>query len=137
MILYMQRAPNGLRAMDEHGFQALSKIPEGVWLRVEVRQSRNLGMHRLFWGLCQEVANNLDGSNAEQVAAAIKIATGHCEYVKTKHGLVGLPKSIAFHNMDQTDFKEFFDQALDYICSEVIPGLGKAALKARVEEMIG
>ena len=127
-----------LRSADDQAAEMLRGIKRGEIVMVEVKRPRNLEMHRLFWALMQKVAENQTHyRDAEEVCAAFKIATGHCTYVKTKHGLVGLPKSISFASMDQDSFRAFFDKAVDFMVSDVLPGVDRKDLTREVEDMLG
>ena len=95
-----------------------AKLPVGKTVRVEVKQQRNIGRHRLYWSLCQRIAEGL-GVDSENVSDILKIATGHYTLVRTKtHGDVKLPKSIAFANMDETAFREFFERCVQTVYKE-------------------
>lgn len=127
-----------LHPADAAASDMLAGIKNGETVMVEIKRPRNLEMHRLFWALMQKVADNQEHyADAEQVCAAFKVATGHCDYVQTKHGMVGVPKSIAFAKMSQDDFRAFFDKALDFLVREVLPGVGKEELRREIDEMLG
>lgn len=138
MLVMLTKAPGCLKAADEATARVLAGIKMGDTVAVEIKRPRNLRMHRLFWSLMQLVAENQEHyANAEEVAAAFKVATGHCDYVQTPRGLVGIPKSISFAKMDQDAFRAFFDRALDYMVEHVIPGLDRKNLEREVHERIG
>lgn len=97
---------------------AFAKLPFGKPMKVEVKQPRNLQHHKLFWALCQRIADGI-GSTAENVSDVLKIGSGHFSLVRTKtYGDLKLPKSIAFNNMDQTEFHAFFERCVQTIYSE-------------------
>jgi hypothetical protein len=47
------------------------------------------------------------------------------------------PRSTNFDSMDEIEFREYLDRALEVICTEIIPGLDIRALKAEGERKIG
>lgn len=95
-----------------------AKVPFGKPVHVQVRQPRNGSFHRLYWALCQRVADGVD-ADAENVSDALKIATGHYTLLKTKsYGELKLPKSISFAAMDQTAFSIFFERCVKVIYTE-------------------
>ena len=51
----------------------------------------------------------------------IKLRTGHFTPVQTRQGLETIPGSISFSQMDQGQFNAFFKQAMEYLCTEVLP----------------
>ena len=136
MIVMLRKERGGLWAADDASAGVLAGIKAGDVVACEIKRPRNLQMHRLFWALMQKVYENQETYDSpEEVAAAFKVATGHCEYVQTPRGLVGLPKSISFAKMDQSEFREFFNKALNYLTTVVIPGLNRADLEREVMEM--
>lgn len=137
MIIFMKKHLGSLIPMGERGAAELAKIKLDTQVRVEIKRPRNIGHHRKFWALMHEVAENQEHyPDAEAVAAVVKVETGHCDWVKTKHGMVGIPRSIAFHRLDQAAFEQFYDAAVKFICAEVIPGVDSDALRQRIEEIL-
>lgn len=131
------RKMGALRPADEAGEAILSKCREDELVTVDVKRGRNLAHHRKFWKLMQIVyENQTHYKNPEEVCAAFKVAAGHCEYVQAKGQLVALPRSISFGKMDQSAFEAFYEKAVAYLCTEVIPGMDSDALKREVEELL-
>lgn len=132
---------SSLRPVDESGEDALRKLGQGELVEIEIKRRRNVKHHRKFWLLMSLVHNNLDGERyptVEDLVSAVKIAAGHRTIIELPNGDVGfIPKSIAFHKMDQGDFDGFYDKVCDLICKHFIPGLKAADLKDEVEHMIG
>lgn len=114
---WAQRSGNSLKAFGSESDSVLARVPFGKVVYVEVKQPRNGKHHRLYWTLCQRIADAI-GSEAETVSDVLKIRTGHCNNVQTKRGVLQLPKSISFAAMDQTKFSEFFEQCLTVIYGE-------------------
>lgn len=130
-----------LRPADEAGCEALRKIPNGKLVLIEIKQSRNLQHHRLFWALMTTVWENLDHERyptAEDFAAAVKICLGLRTRIELPNGTVGfIPGSIAFHKMDQVAFSIFYDQVCDLISEHFLPGVTSDELRQEVQIMIG
>lgn len=87
------------------------KVPRDKPLQVEVSQPRNPAHHRLFWALCARIARGI-GQTAEWVERAFKVETGHFDIYKYGGKEHMVLRSIAFHNMDQIQFKEFFENCV-------------------------
>lgn len=120
--------------LDQHGRDAVAKVGHGKQVLVTVKRARNPQHHRKLFAMFNIVLQNQDYyKDVEQLLAACKLAIGHCDLIKTKHGMVGLPKSIAFHALDQIAFNDFYDRAVQWVVSEVIPGLSAGDLNAEVE----
>lgn len=138
MTAFFRKDLAGLRPVNSIAEDKLKKLKLGDVVAVDVRKPRCLSHHRLYWALCQLVAENMDGHyDAEVVSDVIKIRAGHVLPVKTAKGEVFLPKSISFAAMDQLQFNEFFDRALRVVVSDILPGLDSDTLRAEVESILG
>lgn len=130
-----------LRPADEQGEAALRNIKQGATVTVEMRRPRNPKHHRMFWALMTIVHSNMDGDRyptVEDLVAAVKIAAGLRTRIELPNGEVGfIPGSIAFHNLDQSGFDEFYDRVCDLIAKHFLPGVTSNDLKREVEIMIG
>jgi hypothetical protein len=129
---------SSLRPFDQAARDILAKYKLGDLVAVDVVKPRCIGHHRLYWALCQLVAENMDGDfSAEVVSDVLKIRSGHVTMVRTRKGGVFIPKSISFAAMDQLAFSEFFDRALRVVVSDILPGIDSATLRAEVESIVG
>jgi hypothetical protein len=141
MKFLVQKHLGRLQPVDDVGQQYLAKIRQGDVFMCEIKLARNPRHHRLFWALCGLVADNSDRyGDAEQVAMALKIATGHViPHINPADGKTyWVPKSIAFHKMDQTEFGAFFDKCVDVVVrSGLIEGVTDAEVRAELETMCG
>lgn len=130
-----------LRPADEAGCEALRRLGNGDIVTVEIKKSRNIRHHRLFWALMTVVHDNMDHERyptVEDLAAAIKIASGLRTRIELPNGEVGfIPGSIAFHKMDQTAFSEFYDRVCDLIAKHFLPGVTSEELENEVLIMCG
>lgn len=127
----------GLSATDDASEAALKSVKLGDTVEVKLKRPRNLQMHRLFWKLMQTVYENQDHyQSADEVCTAFKFAVGHVDSIKTKRGIIQVPKSIAFAKMDQIAFRAFFDAAIKFCVEEVIPGMNSADLEREVMELV-
>lgn len=137
MRVLLQKQMGAFRPGNDDAETLLSKLKHGEFVWADVKRGRNLAHHRKLWKMLQIVTDNQTVyPNAEAVCAAFKVAVGHCTYIDTPLGRCALPKSIAFASMDQTEFERFYDSAVDYCTTKVIPGLDSAALKREVEELL-
>lgn len=113
---WAERYGESLRPSDPESGAQLGKLPFGKSLKVEVIRPRNARRHRLFWLMCERVAAAI-GADSDVVADLLKIETGHCTIIKSaRYGVVRIPKSISFHAMDETQFREFFNRCVVAIC---------------------
>lgn len=144
MKLFMQRQKGVLVPTDEAGMRVMAKIKQGAIVTVEVRQSRNIQHHRLYWALVHKVHENLPEDRARlyptpgTLHEAIKVSVGlRTEFTMANGQVVFIPGSIAFEKFDQLQFSEFYDRVCTAIAKYFIPGIDEESLRAEVLEMIG
>jgi len=141
MKILAQKHLGALRPADEAGCEALRKIANGKLVIVEVKQSRNLQHHKLFWALMTTVWENSDHSRyptVEDFAGAVKICLGLRTRIELPNGTIGfIPGSIAFHKMDQGEFDKFYERVCDLIAEHFLPGVTSDELRNEVNLMIG
>lgn len=126
----------GLRPVDDLGTQYLSRIKHGDVVLCEVKRPRNLGHHRKFFKLMQVVQPNTSYPTVDALVVAMKVYLGHCDTVSLKGGkLAAVPKSIAFHAMNQEAFAQFYDAAVDAVVAHFLPGVAESDLRREVEEL--
>lgn len=108
---------------------------------LEGRRPRNLDHHKKFWKLMTVIYQNQEHyASPEQVCTAFKLATGHFDVVRYKvNGHVidrHETRSISFPKMDQTAFDEFWNKAVHFCVTQVIPGLDRMELEREILELI-
>lgn len=133
---FFKKEIGGLRPVGEIAKEVMRKLKLGATVQVEVRRPRNLMHHKKFWALMQLVSDNLDNVPADTLCQVVKLRTGYVDVVRTKRGEVQIPRSISFASMDQAEFEAFYDKAVAFICSDILPGIGKDDLLAEVESVI-
>jgi len=69
----------------------------------------------------------------DELLNVCKLAIGHVQVAQTARGPVRWPASISFAKMDQTSFDDFYNRAVQWVLTEVIPGLARGDLDAEVE----
>ena len=130
------RTMNGLAPHNIAASEALKGLALGKVVRAEISRPRNADHHRLYWALCQKIADAIPGDyTAQNISDVLKLKTGHCDTVQTRDGLVRIPKSISWAKMDQAAFSDFYARCLVVICQQWLPGMKPSALKAQIEEM--
>jgi len=133
--LFMRKTLGGLEPADGG---ELPRIKLGAVVRVEIKQPRNARHHRLFFALMNKVFENQETyETLDDLVNVIKIATGHCKTYHKRNGEpIHVPRSIAFHKMDQTQFSEFYAKVVRLVCERIIPGLDDVDLKAEIERIV-
>lgn len=99
------------------GETALAKIPNERAVLCEVTQPRNAQFLRLYWAICRRIATALDRDDISEqtVDKFFKRSTGLYTEVESKaYGTIIEYGSIAFKNMDEIAFKEFFEKCIRF-----------------------
>lgn len=128
-----------LRPTDEAGVEVLRKVRSGELFKCTITRPRNLRFHNKFFAMLGIILKNQDHyKSMDELLGVCKLRIGHVTVVQTPQGEERWPKSISFAKMDETEFSAFYDQAVDWVLREVIPGLQRQHLDAEVEaELIG
>lgn len=120
--LPFKRQGNAFVPTTQDGRDAVNSVAHGADVMVSFTKARNIRQFRLFWALCEIVADHFEVTK-EAAKEELCTRTGHVEPVFYSDGSMRLrPKSIAFENMPQDMFDPFFRLAI----SKVIDWLGSA-----------
>ena len=135
----MRRDGIRLAAIDAAGSEAILKLPIGKQFVVTIKQARNPRQFRLYWGLIGLIFSQQSRyATQEQLSNVIKCAVGWCDEVPLKDGRVMVtPRSIAFANMAQDQFEEFFTKVIKLVITKILPGVTEADLRRELEQMVG
>jgi hypothetical protein len=143
--LYLVR-PDGrllLKPSDRQSEDLLDKVRPGRVMLCRTRTPRNGKHHRLLWAVAGLIADNNElYDDAEHVVEQLKLATGHVKRVF--YNVPGLGRieqlrgaSISYEAMPQEEFSQWFDKALGYICSDMLPGVSRSEVRAEIAEALG
>lgn len=130
-----RRAGFGFVPADDAAQKFTARIKEGDHVMVEARRPRNLKHHRKLFKMLQIVCENRDGLTVEKLLAVVKIRTGYVDVIKTTTDEIQIPRSISFESIDQTEFEKFYDGAVAFIVTDVLPGVNRDELEAEVLRM--
>lgn len=121
---YFAKTLGGLAPVDDAAKEGIGAYGNGEIIRVKLYRDRNPRHHRLFFGLLKLVFDNQDKYlSTEALRFAITVQAGYVDEIRLQGDTVALkPRSIAFHSMDQNEFKLFYDAALKAI-PELLPAL--------------
>lgn len=122
--ILMRREGSRLVPADQLAEEDVLALTGGPFL-VEVRKPRSLQHHRLLFALLRKVARSTPTPlNEKALLSWVKVRTGHIDPLPLGFGKVyEAPASIAFTEMDQGEFRRFFDDVVTLILAEVAPGL--------------
>jgi len=138
--VYLRRTLQGFVPDDDAARDALRRIPQGAVVAAEVRRPRNVKFHRMFFGLLNVVWQTCgDWQSVDDLLVELKFRVGHVDrqrVVDRKSGEVladiVLPRSIAFANLGEDEFHEFYERCVRVICEDMVPGLDDAVLREEV-----
>lgn len=134
----MRRIGDGLAPIDMDGFEFLSGLPVGKELKVSVTQSRNIHLHRMYFGALQHLFRNQKlYSVLGDLHDDICIALGHCEMQTYRGEQKPRAKSISFAAMDEISFKQFFESFVELACTRIAPTLPEKELRQFYEILDG
>jgi hypothetical protein len=107
-----------LFAAYENQERFLLKLPKDTIITIKTRVSRNLKLHQMVWAVINYVYDNLPEDYEFQSVTVfvdwIKLTVGFTEVFKIAGAVKVAPKSIAFTQCDETEFKQnFFDPAVE------------------------
>src|SRR6266702_6241273 len=141
MRAVVKKKNNALHPVDDRSLKFFSRIPEGKNVLVEINsRPRNLRHLRLYWAIVRFLQQHVfEHKDEEIIHLSIKLATGLVymfRNVDTGDILFG-PKSISFNNMDQEQFDQFFDAAVETIAKRWLPpGTTKESVRQELFSMV-
>lgn len=114
-----------LKPSDRLAEEDLGTLKVGKDFAAEVKQPRSLQHHRLFFAMIRKVAQSTPTPLSEDALLQwIKVRCGHVNVLPLGFGKTyEAPASIAWHKMDQAQFREFFERAVRLILTDVAPAL--------------
>lgn len=141
---------NTLVPSTEDARKWLAGVKVGEVLRIKASRPRNIKHHQKFFALLQLIYENQEHyKSVNQILLAFKCHIGHGEWVISKKPMAYRPDgsvsgwtpielfephSISFAKMDQGEFEAFYDKAVDFVTTVVIPGLPKGDLEQQLLE---
>lgn len=137
--ILMAKSLNGmLQPVDEMGREVMAKVGKRPVL-VSIKKPRNIGHHRKLFVLLQLILENQERyKSIEELLSAVKVMTGHCTLLFLPDGTeVRVPKSIAFHALDQIAFEEFWKQVVKLTCEVFLPGVDSEDLERQILDLVG
>lgn len=95
--------------------KAMQKVKNGETILIEYKKSRNVGFHKRAFALLNLVLQNQDKyNNLTDLLTEFKLKAGHYqEHISLKKGVIYIPKSISFAEMDELEFGEIYNKFID------------------------
>jgi hypothetical protein len=138
LTFFARRHLNALRPIDALGEEALADVKAGEVVEVTVKRKRRIAHHNKFFALLNAVfKHQKQYPTMKGFRAAVTVALGYGETVKLPNGrTIIVPDSIAFSKMDQTEFEQFYERALELIETKILPGIDREDVRREVDDII-
>lgn len=128
----------GLFPTDAIAEQAILDLAAADCSVDKLRTARSHPRNRWFHCLIAKTAEALADPEwtPETVKLRLKAELGICHIFLVNGAEWRVPKSTAFTKMDEVEFIDFCNRAVEFICTVLIPGMDRADLRREVEEMV-
>lgn len=106
----------------------LETMPEGEYVRIEIKRPRNGAHHRKFFALLTLVAENSETyGTVEKALVAVKLASGHADPLldPTTGQVLMIPRSVSYESMDQDEFNDWYQRAIDGVLEHILPQMDR------------
>lgn len=139
--LTLVKSGNRLSPADAWSDESLDAIKNGDTVFVTISYPRNLKHHRKLFALFGTIYKVQERyATRKQLLSAIKVGAGYYDDLPITIGgvefVIKVPKSIDFESMKQGDFVEFYEKALHWIITDLVPGLSSEDLENQVLEAL-
>lgn len=134
--IYLRRVAAGFVPDGDADHDRLRKFKLGEVVRAKVSKPRNYEHHKKLFALLRFIAENSDVYNTERKALTVlKILTGHVEFIADPRTgeLVAQPDSINYESMDQIEFAEWYEKAVNAACEHVTPHMNRIDMQQALE----
>jgi len=141
---FLQKTKTGWLPPHETDIAESRKLDFGTQVKVNYKKSRNPGNHRRYFAMLQLVLENAirpDGSdmfkNIDETRFYMMIKTGNVEHLFIDSVYIIKPKSIAFDEMPEDEFRELFSKSIDVALKDCIPGTDRGEFEQQILAFAG
>jgi len=100
--------------------ETFKKMSVGDVMEMEWKKPRNPLFHRKFFALIRTVYSNTERfPNQNACRLWLTMKAGFVDYVENDGELTAIPKSIAFHSMDELKFEQLYNAVVDVAINEL------------------
>ena len=134
--LYLRRTMGGFVPDSEADQDRVKRFKLGEVVKAKVSKPRNYLHHKKLFALLRFVAENSEVYNTERkVLTVLKILTGHVDFIADPRTgeLVAQPDSISFEAMDQIEFSEWYEKAVNATCQHLVKHMTRMDLEQALE----
>lgn len=129
-----------LAPVDDDAREALGNFNQADDISVSLIKIRSPKFHRKYFALIRFGHDNTDNFNGSEYAfrKACTVLAGHYTPVQMPDDTVHLEAdSIAFENMDETQFSKLYQATIDVILEHYLPDMEPEELDRIIREIIG
>ena len=115
--------PGGLMCVNAAEASLLEGMT-GQEVEARLYKSVNPKFRRKFFALLKVAFDMADfqvndqPGNMEQFRRYVTVGSGYCDYYKHGDGFIAVPKSIAWAKMEDAEFANLYNDALQFICGK-------------------
>lgn len=136
--VYLVKELNKLGAADPISSELLQNIKQGEQVKAVITRPRNSRHHRKLFALLNVVLEaQTQYTTTKHLLSAIKAGIGYGDKIPFDGGYIFIPDSISYANADQNVFERFYNSAMDYICTKIIPGVNRDDLERHITQTMG
>ena len=130
---FMKSQGGVLIPADEECVENMQKVKNGDYIIVEYKPKRNYKFHKKAFALLNLVLQNQDKyKNINDLLVEFKLKAGHYEeHITMKKGIIYIPKSISFSEMDELEFNEIYSKFIDIALKDFV-SMSRAELEAQI-----
>lgn len=140
MKITLLKYENSLKADTSEAEDQLAKIGNMERVNCNVQKIRNPQLHRKYFAFINIVWENLPEHLEEHFPSkdtlrkSLQMYAGHYdECVSLKGQRILMPRSIAYNELDELQFKELYDAVLQVVRKHIIPELDDSTIN-KMEE---
>jgi len=136
--LWLIRKMDMLVPANEQSLEALRKMKQGQWYRADIKMPRNVKFLRKYFALLGAVYPHQSmWPTFKKFRDKFEEALGHGEYhVNGKGERYFENESISFAKMEEDEFEQLYERAVELILTQILPGVGRADLDRQIEEIM-
>lgn len=130
----------GLRPLPEYN-DSLEQFGDGEIVSCVIKKPRNIHLHRKFFAMIRalweldNISNNFSSEDA--LRAWITIAAGHYDLMQFDGGIEArIPKSISFASMDETEFTDFYNRAVNAVLQKYLPEFHREDIDIYIDQFV-
>lgn len=133
--LFQIRHPQTLVARSNATLDMLARVPDGRLVNGRIDLPRNPKFNALAHAVFHRIAKGT-GHTIETVKMHLKAATGRVDLIALPDGRLALHgHPMDFGNMGEQEFRDFWDEALVFIFTEILPNCPRD-VQREIEDMV-